>query len=44
MKHQTKKRPAHVPPENTYPKLHWTIVVAFISAVVALYLFVQANG
>ena len=38
------KRPAHVPPENTYPKLHWTIVIALIGAAVALYLFVRANG
>ena len=38
------KRPAHVPEENTYPRLHWTIIIALIGAAVALYLFVQANG
>ena len=39
-----KNRPANVPEENTYPRLHWTIVVALIGAAAALYLFVQANG
>ena len=39
-----KNRHAHIPEENTYPKLHWTIVVALIGAAAALYLFVRANG
>ena len=39
-----KNRPANVPEENTYPKLHWTIIIALIGAAAALYLFVRANG
>jgi hypothetical protein len=42
---ETKKtRPSHVPEENVYNKIHWTIVIALISIVAAVYVFVQSNG
>jgi hypothetical protein len=42
---ETKKtRPSHVPEENVYNQIHWTIVIALISTVAAVYVFVQSNG
>jgi hypothetical protein len=39
----TKQRPAGVPEENVYNRMHWTIIVALIASAVALYLIVMAG-
>lgn len=39
----TKERPAGVPEENVYDKLHWSIPVALIASAVAVYLIVMAG-
>jgi hypothetical protein len=44
MKETKKTRPSHVPEENVYNQIHWTIVIALISTVAAVYVFVQSNG
>lgn len=35
-----KSRPEHVPEENIYKKTHWTLFIAFIAFLVALYMIV----
>ena len=40
----SKKRPSGVPEENVYDKLHWSIVIAMLMAIAALYLLVSANS
>jgi|TARA_Y100000389_G_C17180154_1_gene373574 hypothetical protein len=44
MSESKKTRPSHVPEENVYNKMHWTIVLALISVAAAVYVFVQSNG
>jgi hypothetical protein len=44
MNESKKTRPSHVPEENVYNKMHWTIVLALISVAAAVYVFVQSNG
>jgi hypothetical protein len=44
MNEPKKTRPSHVPEENVYNKIHWTIVIALISVAAAVYVFVQSNG
>ena len=44
MNESKKTRPSHVPEENVYIKMHWTIVIALISVAAAVYVFVQSNG
>jgi hypothetical protein len=44
MSKTNKTRPSHVPAENEYHRFHWTLVIALIGIVCAVYLFVSANG
>lgn len=44
MNHSSKTRPDHVPEENVYNKMHWTIIIALISVAAAIYAFVSVNG
>ena len=37
-----KPRPAGVPEENTYDKMHWTVVIALIVAAISLYFIINA--
>lgn len=39
----TKQRPAGVPEENIYDKMHWTLIVAFVATAVTLYFIVTAG-
>ena len=42
MSSQTKKeRPAGVPEENVYDKMHWTVIVALVAVVVTIYFAVN---
>lgn len=42
MSSQTKKeRPAGVPEENVYDKLHWTVIVALVAVIAAIYFAVN---
>ena len=38
-----KPRPAHVPEENEYHSLHWTVIVTYILAIGALYLLLSGE-
>lgn len=40
---ETKERPAGVPAENVYDKMHWTVVVGLIATAVALYFVINAG-
>ena len=37
-------RPANVPPENIYMRLHWSIYIALLAAITAIYFVVNASG
>ncbi|MGC6484047.1 MAG: hypothetical protein ACON4P_00095 [Candidatus Puniceispirillales bacterium] len=39
----SKDRPENVPEENVYDKVHWTLYLAIIGVIAALYLLVQAG-
>ena len=39
-----KTRPAHVPEENVYEKTHWLMIVAYLVAIVAVYLLITNAG
>ena len=39
-----KPRPDHVPEENVYEKTHWLMIVAFLVAIVAVYLLITNAG
>jgi hypothetical protein len=39
-----KNRPSHVPDENEYHGFHWTLALALIGIIAAIYLFVSVNG
>ncbi len=37
-------RPAHIPEENIYMRMHWTIYIALLAAITAVYFAVNASG
>ncbi len=37
-------RPANVPAENIYMRLHWSIYIALLAAITAIYFVVNASG
>lgn len=39
----TNERPLHIPEENVYDKVHWTLYLAIIGVIAGLYLLVQAG-
>lgn len=39
-----KPRPANVPEENVYPKLHWMMVVTYLSAAAAVAALIMNAG
>lgn len=39
-----KPRPAHVPEENVYEKTHWLLIVAYLAAMLAVYLLISNAG
>lgn len=38
-----KTRPAHVPEENEYHSIHWTVILTYLSAAAALYLLLSSE-
>ena len=38
-----KPRPAHVPEENVYKSIHWTIILAYAIAAFAIYLLLSST-
>ena len=38
-----KQRPPHVPEENVYKSIHWTIIIAYAIAALAIYLLLSAT-
>jgi len=40
----SKPRPAHVPEENVYEKMHWMVVVTYIVAIAAVALLLNGGS
>ena len=38
-----KQRPPHVPEENVYKSIHWTIILAYAIAAFAIYLLLSST-
>ena len=38
-----KQRPPHVPEENVYKSIHWTIILAYAIAALAIYLLLSST-
>ena len=36
-----KQRPAHVPEDNVYPRMHWTVILTYVVAIGAITLLMQ---
>ena len=41
---QASDRPARVPAENVYNRLHWACIIALLAGIGALYLILSASG
>ena len=39
-----KSRPAHVPEENVYEKMHWMVIVTYLAAIGAITLLINNAG
>lgn len=40
----TKARPAHVPEENVYSKMHWMVIVTYVAAAAAVAVLIVNAG
>jgi len=40
----SKPRPAHVPEENVYEKMHWMVAVTYIAAIAAVALLLNGGS
>lgn len=38
-----KQRPAHVPAENEYHSVHWSVILTYLAAAAALYLLLSSE-